>query len=73
MQEKEKRGGKCIPKSFRLRHTSAALEHALNTYEELLNGEMVVCSEEYKKALQTSIKELCKAICDELDIQLQGK
>lgn len=67
-QEKEKRSGKVIPKSFKLRHTSAALEHALNTYEELLNGEMVACSEEYKKALQTSIIELCKAILDEFDI-----
>ena len=67
-QENEKRGGKCIPKSFKLRHTSAALEHALNTYEELLNGEMVACSEEYKKALQTSIIELCKAILAEFGI-----
>jgi len=48
-------------RSFKLRTTAAALSAAVNIYENILNGDMDY-TPELKKAVQTSIKELCTAL-----------
>lgn len=47
--------------SFKLRSTAAALNSAVSTYENILNGD-INDTPELKKAVQDSIKELCTAI-----------
>lgn len=52
--------------SFKLRSTAAALNSAVSTYENILNGD-INDTPELKKAVQDSIKELCTAISDSIN------
>lgn len=50
----------------KLRFTAIALLNAVDTYERLISND-ISGTEELKKAIQSSIKELCTAISNVLD------
>lgn len=53
-------------KEHKLRLTADTLNSAVITYERIINKE-VIATPGIKKAVQTSIKELCTALCSEID------
>ena len=53
-------------KSNKINRTMFALMNQVNTYEMILRNEISV-TQEIKKTLQSSIRELCNAICCQLD------
>lgn len=50
----------------KLRFTAVALLNAVDTYERLKSND-IAGTEELKKSVQSSIKELCTTICNEIE------
>lgn len=50
-------------RSFTLRYAAEALQRAAGTYENILNSD-IVATPELKKAVQSTIVELCTVVCD---------